>query len=971
MTETVFNTLYNRLNVSQKKAVDTIEGPVMVIAGPGTGKTTVLTLRIANILRKTDTPASGILAITFTEAGVKAMRMKLREVIGGRADDVRIHTFHGFAASIIAEFKDRFVHLDRVKQMTDIDAEGMMREILKDKDFADLRPFSNPDFYVGKIISAISESKREALSPEMVKDFAKAEVKRINSDEGSYSTRGKTKGELKAEAKRQVEKCERTFLFAEVYDRYEKKKRTEKKMDFDDLLVELLVALQKDELLLQMLQEKFLYILVDEHQDTNDAQNLLLRLLADFFESPNLFIVGDEKQAIYRFQGASVENFLRFKSIWKNMQVIQLENNYRSHQHILDAGFSMIEKNYAEGEHADLRIKLKSGVKFPGQPIDVIAAENVSASENYLISELKRISETEPKSTVAVITKTNRDLERVLRLAESAGVRVASERSVDIFNHPAGSLFFELLAYLGNPTETDMLGKTLAAGLWGIPFEDSVTLIKSLRSGKDSDLEKKLPQLGELRKHMTEDSPIGFLIHTAERAGYIGMIARNPGSIEVWRGIVTLAESLVREGDIHDPRELVARLLSYRSSAESRSVKVTVGTPDLAIRAMTAHGSKGLEFDYVYIPYATEESWVGRTRGTYFVLPHRRQDEDEMKDVRRLLYVALTRARKHASVLYGLEDSGGAIMTPLRFINEFEAAHVTHRSIKGEEREFVQEKHVAGNDRHEKFIAYAKASLLNNGLSVTALNNFLTCPSYFLYQSVVKLPQAPAASAEKGNAMHKAFDHVWRSKKKETKQIEKIIRSTTEEHFEDSYLPQFQKDAVKKELLHNAPIVARELTSHFKQAGTVHSESWSEIKFESSKKSGIVIPLHGKIDAIVEADQEVRVFDYKTREGMTVAAIKGEIKSSDGNYFRQLVFYKMLLSADSRFKSREIIPSLVFVSPDKKGKCPIVTIPVEQADIDKVAVEIDTLIEHVWSGKIMTDICEDQKCEWCRLKSLV
>jgi DNA helicase-2/ATP-dependent DNA helicase PcrA len=115
----VFEERYKRLNKAQKDAVDTIDGPVMVIAGPGTGKTTILTLRIANILKETDTPASGILALTFTDAGVKAMRLKLREIIGGRADEVRLHTFHGFASSVIAEFPEHFPHLSRAKQITD------------------------------------------------------------------------------------------------------------------------------------------------------------------------------------------------------------------------------------------------------------------------------------------------------------------------------------------------------------------------------------------------------------------------------------------------------------------------------------------------------------------------------------------------------------------------------------------------------------------------------------------------------------------------------------------------------------------------------------------------------------------------------------------------------------------------------------------------------------------------------------
>jgi DNA helicase-2/ATP-dependent DNA helicase PcrA len=154
---------------------------------------------------------------------------------------------------------------------------------------------------------------------------------------------------------------------------------------FIDLIsFKLLDTLSRDELLLRLLQEKFLYLLVDEHQDSNDAQNSIITALTNFFETPNVFIVGDEKQAIYRFQGASVENFLRFEKRWPTMTMINLEDNYRSHQHILDASFSMIENNYSEGEHQNLRIELRAH-KDSKKPIDIIMAPDVETVERHLV----------------------------------------------------------------------------------------------------------------------------------------------------------------------------------------------------------------------------------------------------------------------------------------------------------------------------------------------------------------------------------------------------------------------------------------------------------------------------------------------------------------------------------------------------------------------------------------------------------
>jgi DNA helicase-2/ATP-dependent DNA helicase PcrA len=982
MQTAVFDTLYKKLNKPQREAVDAIEGPVMVIAGPGTGKTTILTLRIANILKRTDTPANGILAITYTDAGVKAMRQKLQGIIGDRAHDVRIHTFHGFASSVIAEYPDHFLHLSDLKQMTDIEQESLIRAIISDPKFSDIRPAGKPDAYVSGIIRSIDDAKREALTPEMVRQFARDEIERIKNDEESISTRGATKGQLKADAKEMIEKFGRTILFGDVYELYEAKKLEAKKMDFNDLIIELLLALRRDELLLRLLQERYLYLHVDEHQDTNDAQNFIVGLIAEFFDTPNIFIVGDEKQAIYRFQSASVDNFLLLQKKWPAMKLISLDTNYRSHQSILDASFGMIEKNYEEGEHADLRIRLKSGSNDEERPIDVVVGENVSAIELHLVNQLHALTEKEPKATAAIIVRRNRDLDRVIRLLESHHIPVSSERSVDIFSHPVGRLFFNLIEYLVDSSKTDALARTVIAGMWNIPFEKGAEVVKLLRSGQPVEIGNLL----KIQRSMLNDGAIGFIIHAAEESGFTALVARNPSYIHVWRGIVSLAESLTRGGDLRDPAELIRNMLAYRTSAETRTVKVSVGAPDVPIQALTAHGSKGLEFDYVFIPYATEESWIGRPKGASFILPKKRTADSDIRDVRRLFYVALTRGRKHVTVLTAREESDGKMLEPLRFIEELDEKHVAHAELP---RVGVNEVHVTKNENegsvdpeHEigaKLIDITKHTLLTKGLSVTALNHFLECANTFLYQSILKLPQAPSVPAEKGTAMHAAFDSVWNSKKKVAVEIEALLIEKITEYFDTSFLPSTEKESAKKELLADVSAVSKALESHFAQPEnvSVFTESWVETEFVGTYNSPggsaqtVRIPLHGKLDVIIDTGTTVYVYDYKTRQAMSVNAIKGETKTdSSGNYFRQLIFYKMLLQNDPRWRSRSIIPALVFVSPDEKGRCPTVTLPIEQVDIDRVNKEIQSLIDAVWSGEIAHAQCDDMKCEWCGVRGI-
>ncbi len=960
---TDFEKYYNQLNTKQKEAVDAVEGPVMVVAGPGTGKTQILTLRIANILKQTQAGPENILALTFTEAGAKEMRQRLRRLIGPAADRVRLHTYHGFAGAVINEFEDHFPHIARAKQLTDIEAESIVRGILKEKKFYPLRPAGDPELYVGKILHTIGECKKEAWTPEMVAAFAIQEIKNVETSEEWISTRGPTKGKIKAEGLKRIEKCKRTMLFADLYAEYERVKTEQRRMDYDDLIVELIMALRKDELLLHLLQEKFQYILIDEHQDTNDSQNLLVQLIAEFFENPNLFVVGDEKQAIYRFQGASAANFMNFQKRWAGMRIIRLEDNYRSHQHILDASFSMIEQNYAEGELPELRVRLKAGSNRPLRPLDVVIAENDIAADAYLVQELREAIIKNPSQISAVIVRRNVDAQRILALLEQHDISASAERGSDIFQDPVGMLTFSLLEFLADPSKLEALAYCLAGGLWELDIDTRSRLIKSLRAGLVSDIEKEIVELSYLRSEMEHAGALAFLILMGERAGIVKLVERDPLASQIWRGIIGLAQELARENP-DSARELIKRLLEYRVSAGSRTIKISIGASNAPVRVMTAHGSKGLEFDNVFIPYCVEEAWLPRARGEYFILPRQAEENDEERDARRLFYVALTRGREHVSVIAPMQEAGRQL-TPLRFMYELDPAHVTRHELPAAA-ETPHLRSVAHPEAKRKLeaVEYAKRILADSGLSVTALNHFCECPAKFFYKSILRLPEPPTAQSEKGNAMHEGMAAAWQVKPKTVVNISKAIEKSVRAYFSTSLLPTYEKEPALESLLADAPVVAEALLPHFSQTGTIATETWQATTFEG-------LQLRGKLDAVLESADSVAVFDYKTKEGMSVNAIKGETKDGDGNFFRQLVFYKILLQGDSRLAKKVIEPALVFIKPDSKGRCPIVSLPIEPDDIARVKDEIQKLVTSVQSGQFLEDSCQDKECKFCALRRLM
>jgi DNA helicase-2/ATP-dependent DNA helicase PcrA len=387
---------------------------------------------------------------------------------------------------------------------------------------------------------------------------------------------------------------------------------------------------------------------------------------------------------------------------------------------------------------------------------------------------------------------------------------------------------------------------------------------------------------------------------------------------------------------------------------------------------MTAHGSKGLEYDYVFLPYATEEVWMSQRKGNFFLLPGAEAEGDDIRDSRRLFYVALTRAKRHAVIIYGLSDDLGKTLSPLRFIDELNQELISRLKLPAVARDLLEPSGFKLESKQlTEFLDYTKNSLLEKGLSVTALNHYCDCPNKFFYRSILKLPEAPNSSAEKGNAMHEAIAVVWSLPNKTEASIAAALFQVTNSYFSKSLLPVFEKEAVLKELAEEIPVVAKALVPHFSADGVIATEKWVETNFVSNfSGQPINLRLHGKLDALRESARELDVYDYKTKEGMSLREIKGETQNSDGGYFRQLVFYKLLLVNNSIYREKAILPALVFVKPDDKGRCPIVTTNIEEADLNRVKSEIERLIQDVWSGQLFTKTCDDPDCYFCHLRAM-
>ncbi|TWW09024.1 hypothetical protein E3A20_18450, partial [Planctomyces bekefii] len=357
-----FRTLYSQLNPAQKQAVDSIEGPVMVIAGPGTGKTQILAMRIARILADPDLQVnpSNILCLTFTESATVAMRKRLISIIGPTAYQIRIHTFHSFCNEVIKENSDKFFYADQITDLQKIQAMTGFIEALDVE--SPLKPFGDKFFYRKELLSVIQTLKRESITPQMLMEitleiesfiqknyddiiaFVSRHAKSLKDEDcdlflekihvknpespfaimfQDFRDQNEKISDFKSKIKSFVENAEKDSPkhkeLVKIYEQYQNFLAVNKIYDFEDMILRVVNLFKLDSELLARYQEQFQYILVDEYQDTNGAQNELVSLLLSFYqENPNIFVVGDDDQSIFRFQGASLENIIRFYRLYKN-----------------------------------------------------------------------------------------------------------------------------------------------------------------------------------------------------------------------------------------------------------------------------------------------------------------------------------------------------------------------------------------------------------------------------------------------------------------------------------------------------------------------------------------------------------------------------------------------------------------------------------------------------------------------------
>ena len=940
-----------RLNSAQQLAVDTIEGPVMVVAGPGTGKTQIIAERIANILEKTDTPPHGILALTFTESGAKAMRQRLLETIGETAYYVNIFTFHAFCSSVIQEFPDRFIISPEMESLSGLERVEIFHQILEKHDFEHIKPPNQPSYYTPALIKSIQDLKREAITPQSFKSILKKEASILSKTKLSKTAR--------LDAKKQLNKNQELL---KAYILYQKILRQRGRYDFEDMINLVVEAFKRDQNLLRTYQERLLYFLVDEYQDTNSAQNQVVDLLASYWgDQANVFVVGDSNQSIYRFQGASLENIIAFTKTYPSSTIITLDQNYRSTQTILDTSFHLIQKNHFKIEDVvkSAKPKLKSQTKHRQAKINLIRLSSETLETFWLAQKVKSLIQKGIKpEDIAVLYRHNADAPQLADMFVKLNIPIDIEGGGNVLEDPIIQKLLTLLRAINNSPKNledldlftllhyqffdfdslDILKLTRAASQKRSSIIDTI-LSDNFKNLKLKDPHKFIQFLDQLTKWQQLDSQLHFseFFETlVKQSGFLDWLISRPDAVEKLNRLNSLFSEIKRLNNADHNLNLNS-FLKALELMEINHLKITEKDLDIktnTVTLSTAHKAKGKEWAYVFIYKAIDGKWGNNRIRELIKLPQailKNTDiskKEKNEDERRLFYVCLTRAKKKVFISYADRYTSGTYLKeaiPTMFISELPKNLTRSTSPQPSQAQAttILKKLLEPPQEPKTVIAektFLKTILSDFKLSPTALNTYLTCPYKFKLNNLIRVPRAKESYLSFGTAVHRALEMFHRQFIHDDKHPPKQF-----------LLAEFEK-ALKQEVLTKSEHQIRQkqgrkiLSAYYHYYQDDFQKPLFTEKFFGYGWSKVFlgdIPLAGKVDRIDWFDQSnrtVRVIDYKTGRPKTRNQILGKTKDSEGDYFRQLVFYKLLAQLDQNFRPQVAETEIDFIEPNQNKK---------------------------------------------------
>lgn len=982
-----FQSAYQQLNTEQKRAVDIVYGPVLAIAGPGTGKTQLLASRIAQmLLGEAQIFPGNILCLTYTNAGAVAMRNRLLDFIGPTAYQVEICTFHSFCNEIVQSHADYF-GIREMEPVSQLEALEIIHEIIDGlEDGHILKRYRGDVYYeTSRLQNLFTQMKEEYWTPEFIQLKCEQWITDMPSME-AYQYKRAYKGYKAGDPKEdliagEIDKLEKTMAGSELFSLYNEKLIARNRYDFSDMIHWVVDKFAEDENFLRSYQERFQYILVDEFQDTSGVQMNLLNQLLSFWEKPNIFAVGDDDQAVYEFNGARIANIREFQLKY-DPEIIVLTKNYRSYERVLTHAGKVISNNvqrlvnFVNGISKDLEPMAKYSTKETS--FTVLSTNTIRDEEVYIADKICELTDAKvPPESIAVLYRKHKQAERLIRLLKSRNVPIMVKREDNILSGVIVPQLIKIIELLSRDNINEFTGDMFYVAHFPY-FKINYTELEAyytsigrieLKEGIAIDymeFAEYVKKLNEIRALKFELSLPDYIREIMDRTGMLVWIYAKDDHLKYLNELTSFF-SWVKSEVYRDPFTTDVQLIERISRMVKSDIHIPVENLDFdqqGVTLSTIHGAKGLEWDHVFVMGSLRKEWE-KSRGPQnrFTLPKNitaSTDEDQLESNRRLFYVAMTRAKKKLMVTYPVRDDNKTDLERSQFIDEMGLANINGVSVEVPEKVSAALADLAPitfkPNMRENMIDRALEGMF---MSVSSVNKYIKCKVAFYYENVIRVPFVANDALVYGNSVHiankKLYDFY-----KETHQILPL-----NEYIEVMriYLSknrgQIGEKAYERRLVLGKSVLNNYYNEIFPVANKVVLT-----EFQIKGKLGDV-PFVYIADKMGFNGNLVDMTDYKTG---TLKTFKDHIdrpgsgNKYGGEYFRQGVIGKMMLD-NIQYKPWKF-NSFGFEIMD----VPYTFYPLEIQPGDEDLMQ--EMINEAYEGIMRREFspgCGDKDCYWCNL----
>lgn len=1012
MTEFFNNGNDYKPNEQQQECIDNLNGKYLVLAGPGTGKTTTLTNRIANMIAKGISPDK-ILCLTFTDTAVNEMKTKIEKTLNKIDCGIDIFTYHGFCYQIIEDNSEEFEISDNFKVISESVKRAFVKECIDTINPKAYRTERNdPYYYISEIQNRIQDIKKNRLSKEQYFKNLETNPDWIPALDSLYEQRknkidNKEKisdyflGKIEAQEKK-IAKAKELWEFYETYTDLMLKNHY---LDFDDMINMVLDKFEQKPYFLEQIANKYEYIMVDEYQDTNKSQNEIVFMLTKALKTQNIFVVGDDDQIIFRFQGAKLDTIENFLNAFPDTKVICLTKNHRSTQEILNAARQItllddtrLEANQKFKQYNICKTLEAVNKNLPIKKVRCYKYADIMQEYVEIVNEIEAVvnSESCPKknngdkdfSQIAILSRRNTELETFAQMLKERNLPYELREGKSIFTIRSSMTLLYYMQFLINPyLNSDKLLKFLLSKPFNIHPHDyklildqqskQTSLIESMQAiapenfvQKDK-IEKFINTYKELETFKTTETLKNIVLKICAKTGifdyYVNSDTNRTENIAGLKKIIDEAEAFSQVQKSITLEDFVEYLqIAIDDEIEIKTEKAPIQRN--AVQLSTYYSAKGREFEYVYMPTLNKNHWESDRNSFKSKIPIKEyQDEkqlaqEKLSDRIRVMYVGMTRA-KHTLRLSYTEKENNKAQKPSELLLGIE--NLVEREPKPFTFDIDSYWETAAKsiiyrdyDYKKDFNEIIDSILENKSFSPTSLNTYLKCPRLYLYRELLGLesPYKDADALNFGTAVHDACEYAVKYALKNNKYPVK-----------SEFIRQFMQK------LEQLSISNRQNRENLKKRGELALDKYytqlcnTPIKDLVQAEMSITkeidgIRFKGKIDRVEKNEAgEYVIIDYKTGGAKDLKSIC--IGGNHEDYYNQMGFYKYLYTKETGNN----VAKTVFIFPEDFTKNLEIAYTEEecQAIFDKYKSAVENIRCHEFEPPVKAQCNE---CNYCSYK---